>query len=259
MALFTDMLGREVDIPYPPKRIISVVPSQTELLYDLGLDEEVIGITKFCIHPDNWFRNKTRIGGTKNLNIDKILSLSPDLIIANKEENTQEQIEALAAYAPVWISNIGNLDEALEMIISVGAISSRTDAANLIAKNIKAGIENLKAASTAKRVAYLIWREPWMTAGGDTFISDIIERMGWVNVFKEQQRYPEITSQIMAESKPDTVLLSSEPYPFKEKHIAEVQVVLPKSEIKLVDGEMFSWYGSRLVKAVDYLQSLATG
>lgn len=256
MALFTDMLGRVIDIPSMPKRIVSVVPSQTELLYDLGLEEEVIGITKFCVHPETWFRNKTRIGGTKNLNIEKILSLQPDLIIANKEENTQEQIEALAPQAPVWVSDIANLNDALAMIAAVGAITGKPVKAQEIASNIKSGFGALHASAVAKRVAYLIWREPWMTVGGDTFISDIINRLGWTNVFGHRQRYPTTNLEEIAALKPNIVLLSSEPYPFKGKHIIELKAFLPEVDIQLVDGEMFSWYGSRLTKAASYLQSL---
>ncbi len=256
MQRFTDMTGRRVEFNFPPKRIVSVVPSQTELLYDLGLNAEVVGITKFCIHPEEWFRSKTRVGGTKQLNLDKIRELAPDLIIANKEENEKEQIEALAAEFPVWISDIQNLPQALQMIQVVGQITDRVAKANEIVDNIVAGFTNLKRAEQPKRVAYFIWYRPWMSVGSDTFIHHMIAMAGWQNVLADKTRYPEISLEELKAYNPDLVLLSSEPYPFKEKHIAEIKAVLPGADVQLVDGEMFSWYGSRMLKAPGYLAEL---
>ena len=253
---FTDMMGRVVEVNYPPKRIVSVVPSQTELLFDLGLEEEVVGITKFCVHPEEWFRTKTRIGGTKQLHLDKIRELQPDLIIANKEENTQEQIEALATEYPVWVSDIQTIDQGLVMIEWIGELTGKAEAAAKIITEIEKGFSQLQKASSANSVAYFIWYKPWMSVGGDTFISDMIERIGWKNVFGDRSRYPEISLEELKVANPELVLLSSEPFPFKEKHIAEIKEVLPEAEVRLVDGEMFSWYGSRMRLAPGYISSL---
>ncbi len=254
--VFTDMIGKEVTIGFPPMRIVSLVPSQTELLYDLGLNEEVVGITKFCVHPNDWFRTKKRIGGTKTLHLDIIRSLQPDLIIANKEENTKEQVEELAIEFPVWTSDIQTLEHALAMITQVGQIVGRSEQAQTLLKEIRHGFNHLARDAKPKRVAYFIWRNPWMSVGGDTFINDMIQKIGWINVFSDKQRYPEINLQDLKEKNVDTVLLSSEPYPFKDIHIAEIKAVLPKAEVMLVDGEMFSWYGSRMKKAIDYFKLL---
>lgn len=254
--IFTDMLGREIEVSFPPKRIISVVPSQTELLYDLGIGDEVIAITKFCVHPESWFRTKERVGGTKKLNIEKIRSLKPDLIIANKEENEQAQIEELAKEFPVWISDIQTLPQALQMMQVVGLITGTERNANELVEEIVAGFTKLHKAATPKRVAYFIWYNPWMTVGKDTFISNMIQTIGWQNVFADTTRYTEITLQDLKERNPDLVLLSSEPYPFKEKHVEEIKSVLPNTDVRLVDGEMFSWYGSRMKGAVAYMQDL---
>lgn len=254
--IISDMMGRDVAFNYPPKRIVSVVPSQTELLVDLGLNDEVVGITKFCIHPESWFRSKERIGGTKKLDIEKIKALQPDLIIANKEENEQEQIEELAQHFPVWISDIHNLPQALQMIQVVGQLTGTDGRANELVDEIVNGFTKLHTATTAKRVAYFIWYNPWMSVGHDTFISNVIHTIGWKNVLADKSRYPEITLEELKAYNPELVLLSSEPFPFKEKHIAEVKAALPDAEVKLVDGEMFSWYGSRLKEAVGYLQNL---
>ncbi|QEH42625.1 helical backbone metal receptor [Chitinophaga sp. XS-30] len=252
--LFTDQLGRSVEIPSPPRRIVSVVPSQTELLYDLGVS--VTGITKFCVHPESWFRSITRIGGTKQLNIEKIISLQPDLIIANKEENEKAQIEALAAKFPVWISDIQNLGDACNMILSLGNILQKTSEALSITSRIKEGFARLQPPSLAIPAAYFIWRNPWMIAGGDTFIHEMMHACGFRNVFEDMPRYPVISLAQLAASGCRLVLLSSEPYPFCEKHIAEVREYLPDADIRLVDGEMFSWYGSRLLHAPEYFREL---
>ena len=252
-----DATGREIkQMNYPPKRIISLVPSQTELLYDLGLDEEVVGITKFCVHPLEWFRGKKRVGGTKTVHIDIVKTLRPDLIIANKEENTKEQIDELAAIYPVITTDIRTILDALQMIRTIGFMVNRGEQAQLLVQRILEGFESLMKPTIPKRVAYFIWRNPWMSIGGDTFINDMIKRIGWVNVLSDKQRYPEMNLEDLKDKDVDIVLLSSEPYPFKEVHIAEIKQVLPNVEVMLVDGEMFSWYGSRMKQATDYFRLL---
>lgn len=257
---YKDQLGREVVIPFPPHRIISVVPSQTELLYDLGLDEEVVGITKFCVHPEEWFRKKQRIGGTKQLHLEEILALKPDLVIANKEENTAADIHYLMEQVPVWVSDIQTLDDALAMIAKVGEITGRHEQALQITNDISVRFSDLQKNTQQVeklRTAYFIWRDPWMVAGGDTFIHHLMmDYCGLENVFGASLRYPEVDTEKILSSDCQVILLSSEPYPFKEKHIAELAAIAPGARIMLVDGELFSWYGSRLRKAVGYLQEL---
>ena len=248
-------MGREITLNFPPKRIISVVPSQTELLFDLGLDQEIIGLTKFCIHPIEKFATRTKVGGTKKLNIDLIKDLKPDLIIGNKEENTQSDIEELAEHFPVWMSDIFTLNDALKTISQIGELVDREPEAAYLNHLISAGFNDLKALAAQnhidKRVAYLIWRKPYMAAGKNTFIDDILLTNGMTNVI-EAARYPEIGLSQLQMLNPQLVFLSSEPYPFSEKHIDEIQSAIPNAKVMLVDGEMFSWYGSRLVKAVQY-------
>jgi ABC-type Fe3+-hydroxamate transport system substrate-binding protein len=256
MRAVTDMMARKLSVPEKPKRIVSLVPSQTELLADLGLEDEVVGITKFCVHPEQWFRSKARVGGTKTVHIDRVAALKPDLILANKEENVREQIEALESIAPVWVSDIQTLNEAFRMIREVGELCGKQEKAAIIADTIRSGFVSLHSRVSALHpVAYGIWRDPWMWAGCDTFISDILQRIGWANVVADN-RYPLIPLNDLAGLKPATVLLSSEPYPFKESHIAEVKAVLPDADVLLVDGEMFSWYGSRLLHAPAYFATL---
>jgi ABC-type Fe3+-hydroxamate transport system substrate-binding protein len=253
---YIDMTGREVNIPFPPRRIISLVPSQTELLFDLGLDEEVVGITKFCVHPEEWFRNKKRVGGTKTVHLDIVRNLQPYLIIANKEENTREQVEELALQFPVWVSDITTIDHGLDMIRKIGIITGKEANADQLAKEIHEGFKDISSISKPLKVAYYIWKDPWMTVGGDTFISDVITRIGWKNVVAEKSRYPEVAPSELTGTGVALILLSSEPYPFKEKHIAKIQSLHPNAQIMLVDGEMFSWYGSRMKEAIPYLREL---
>ncbi|MGB0888555.1 MAG: ABC transporter substrate-binding protein, partial [Vicingaceae bacterium] len=240
-----------------PKRIISVVPSQTELLYDLGLDDEVVGITKFCIHPDNWFRNKNRIGGTKNLNLEKIAALKPDLIIANKEENTQSEIEALQKLYPVYTSDISNLEDSLQMITDIGKLTNTAEKSTKIVATINVEFEQLSKHNFTKRSAlYLIWKKPYMSINQTRFIHDMMQRCGLTNVIKMGLDYPEVSEKEMINLNPEFILLSSEPFPFKEKHIKEFQSICPNARVLLVDGEYFSWYGSRLLKAPNYFIGL---
>lgn len=249
-----DQMGKEVIIPFPPQRIISLVPSQTELLYDLGLEDRVVGITKFCVHPKAWQQSKAIVGGTKQFKFDVIDALKPDLIIGNKEENYKEGIDELSTKYPVWMSDIASIDQALDMILALGNITNERVKAISLSERIKEGFASFGYKKRRKTI-YLIWKVPYMAAGRGTFIDEIMDFSGFENVI-EAPRYPELTFDQIVNLAPEVILLSSEPYPFKEKHIEEFRTALPNSEIKLVDGEMFSWYGSRMLHAVDYLKAL---
>jgi ABC-type Fe3+-hydroxamate transport system substrate-binding protein len=256
MILVTDQLQQQVQLPFLPRKIISTVPSQTELLYSLGLEQAVTGITKFCIHPPHWKQTKTIIGGTKNLHIDKIKSLQPDLVIANKEENLQSEITALAEFCPVFVSDVTNLPSAIDMIAKTGQLTGTSDKATALINTIQEGFTNLSVLARNKRTAYLIWKNPYMTIGQDTFIHDMLSRCGLVNVFADQVRYPETSIEQLQSLNIELLLLSTEPYPFKQQHIEELQTLLPQTKIALADGEYFSWYGSRLVHAPVYFTQL---
>jgi ABC-type Fe3+-hydroxamate transport system substrate-binding protein len=252
-----DMMGRSIKYAFPPKRIISLVPSQTELLYDLGLNEELIAQTVFCIHPPEMHQNKPKIGGTKKFKMDLIRSLKPDLIIGNKEENEQQQIEELMLEFPVWMSDIKDLKDALLMIDQVGALVGKEEKAKEISTSLALDFEALLVQTELKKCLYLIWRAPWMAAGKDTFINDMLQRIGLNNVAKDLlERYPQLSNTQIIAMNPELILLSSEPYPFKEKHIKELKSLLPNAKILLVNGELFSWYGSRLLESVDYFKDL---
>ena len=235
-------------------RIVSLVPSITESLFDFGLTEmEVVGRTKFCIHPKTLITKVPVIGGTKNLNLDKIKALKPDLIIANKEENEKLQIEELGKYFEIWLTDIENLQDNQNFLTELGTLLNKQELALNFNEKINVIFDSSKELSP-KKVAYLIWKNPYMTVGSDTFIHEIIEKIGFTNLFKDSKRYPEISVNQMKEA--EYVFLSSEPFPFQQKHIDELQKELPDSKIMLVDGEAFSWYGTHLSRCGDYFKTL---
>ncbi|HAD13473.1 MAG TPA: cobalamin-binding protein [Saprospirales bacterium] len=257
LRIFTDQMQRVVELPvWPPKRIISLVPSQTEFLADLGLDNEVIGITKFCIHPKRWFQEKTRVGGTKTLNLSVIQALNPDLIIGNKEENDIQQIQALQTQFPVWMSDIIRFQDALQMMHQVGEITGRPMEAQSIMEDVENAFANLPVRIPKRKAAYLIWYKPYMAAGGTTYIDQMLEIAGFENVFQHLVRYPEVTEEQILAANPEVILLSSEPFPFAEKHIDALQHLCPAAKVLLVDGELFSWYGSRMLQVPGYFKRL---
>lgn len=263
MPVYTDQLGRTIDLPHAPRRIVSLVPSITELLYSLQLHEQVVGITKFCVHPESWFKQKTRVGGTKTVKFDIIHQLQPDLIIANKEENVKDQIDELARHYPVWVSDVNNMNDAFDMMRAIGTMTGTVlQTARLIhdIENSFLDLTSQKSTLTDQNkkpgTGYLIWRDPYMTVGGDTFINDMLNRAGFANIFEPMTRYPVITIEDLKTASCELLLLSSEPFPFKQKHIEELKPHLPNTRIELVDGELFSWYGSRLLQAPSYFTGL---
>lgn len=257
MPTITDQMGRQVLCPERPQRIISLVPSQTELLIDLGLGNRLVGRTKFCIHPAEQLANIAIIGGTKNFRLEQIDALAPDLIIGNKEENYEEGIAILAEKYPVLMSDIYTLPDALQMIQMVGAATGTEPQAADLVQKIEQEFSVLTKPAAPKRVLYLIWKNPYMAAGGNTFISDMISRMGWYNVLGDTERYPQLSDAQIQALQPDIILLSSEPYPFNlAKDAPDLERLYPLAKVLLVDGEMFSWYGSRLRFAQRYLASL---
>ena len=249
----TDHLGTEVDLPKSPQRIVSLVPSITELLHDLGLSGQVVGRTKFCIYPDKGFPIASIIGGTKNVHIDIVRDLNPDLVIANKEENVKDQVEAISKFTSTFTTVVKNRSDALKMILDIGNVCDKKDAAKDLIEKINL---DFKPTENSKiKIVYLIWQNPYMTIGGDTYISNFLEDFGFENVYKAQNRYPSVELSEIVELKPNAILLSSEPFPFEEKHLREISASTGINTV-LVDGSYCSWYGSRILPAQNYLRQL---
>lgn len=256
-----DQIGTEHKFTTLPKRIVSLVPSQTELLYDLGLEDNIVGITKFCIHPTHFKTTKALVGGTKTIKFGKIKALRPEIIICNKEENTKEIVEELTQICPVWVTDILTIEDNLQMIQDFGQLfNKRTEAQKWISKieNAKLEFEAFVSNKPIKKVAYFIWANPYMVAGNDTFINELLKLNHFQNIYESNEgRYPTIDlEKIYDEGDPDCILLSSEPFPFKEEHAFEIGRYTHHAKTIFVDGEMFSWYGSRLLKAFDYFRLL---
>ena len=239
------------------QRIISLVPSITLLLADLGLEKNIAGRTKFCIHPKEIVKAIPTVGGTKNIDIEKIKALQPDIIFAAKEENEKDQIMALQTLFKVIVFDVKNLNDNYKMIEKIGTLTNTEAAANDIIHQTKFNFSNLQKRTEPIPTLYLIWRKPYMCIGKDTFIHSMLEATGLKNMFSHQTRYPIISNlQTSYFANCKLVLLSSEPYPFTEKHIHELQQQLPHAKIVLADGEYFSWYGSKMINAPLYFKQL---
>lgn len=255
-----DQIGIEHTFETSPSRIISLVPSQTELLFDLGQEEKIAGITKFCVHPYHFRTTKKSVGGTKNVHFEKIRLLKPDLIIANKEENTKEIVEELRKICPVWVTDIITIDDNFKMISDFGQLlNCKTEAQKWNDKLAFAlsDFQNFVKDKPFKKVAYFIWKNPFMVAGSNTFIDELLKLNHLQNIYENKGRYSEIElKKIRIEGDPDLVFLSSEPYPFKEEDAIEIGRFTNHAKTVFVDGEMFSWYGSRLAKSFAYFKQL---
>ncbi|WP_103070826.1 ABC transporter substrate-binding protein [Aquimarina sediminis] len=258
--MYTDQMHRKISLSLPVRRVISLVPSQTELLVSLGLSNCIVGVTKFCVHPENIRSQKVIVGGTKKVNYEKIKKINPDIILCNKEENTKEIVEQLQNDYPVHVSDVSTISEALEMIRQYGEIFDKRDEAGALISKIlfeKKSFDDFVRNMPQKRVAYFIWKDPWMVAGKGTFVDYMLKENGFINVFGDKKRYPEISKEELKTIRGlDIVMLSSEPYPFSEKHIDEAKREITNTNVILVDGEYFSWYGSRLVGAFRYFRTL---
>jgi len=255
-----DQLNRIISIEKRPLRVVSLVPSQTELLHDLGLEDSIVGITKFCIHPFHYKSIKTIVGGTKQIKEDVIKELRPDIILCNKEENTKAIVQVCEQISTVHVSDIFSIQDTLNLVSQYGILFSRRTEASKIIDKIQFNLRDFKTFVKDKpilKVAYFIWRDPWMVAGSKTFINYLLILNNFSNIYDNLERYPEVDiNRIQQEGDPDLILLSSEPYPFKDKHAFEIGRVSHHSKTIFVDGEYFSWYGSRLIKAFNYFKKL---
>ena len=242
-------------------RIVSLCPSLTELVFDLGRGEELVGRTKFCVHPVGRVQRIESVGGTKNPKIARIVELAPDLVLMNEEENRREDADALAAAGlPLHVSFPRDVGETATMVRDIGSALGNAGEAERIAADIEGRAARVRESARGTqpvRYAYLIWRNPWMVAGGDTFVTAMLALPGGVNVFADHpERYPVVTPVDLAAADPDAVLLSSEPFPFKEKHAEELTSAtgLSRDRVHLVDGELLTWHGSRTPDGIDYAE-----
>ncbi|MCF6347173.1 MAG: helical backbone metal receptor [Flavobacteriaceae bacterium] len=260
---FKDQLNRNLYLDNNPQRIVSLVPSQTELLVDLGLEENIVGITKYCVHPTHLKGSKTIVGGTKKVNYKKIAALNPDIIICNKEENTEEIVSELEKHFSVYVSDIITFNDTFNMIADFGDIFNSKPIALQLINSIQSKLDDFNSfieQYSPKKVAYFIWPKPWMVAGGKNYINETLKLNKFENIFENApDRYLEVYIEYLVslnfDLKPELIILPSEPFHFKKEHVEKLKKFIDCQFI-FVDGEMFSWYGSRLLKALDYFKNL---
>ena len=262
MEVRTDALGAAHTKAKANARIVSLVPSITELLCDLGLQDQIVGRTGFCIHPRDTVRQIPKVGGTKNVDVEKLRKLSPTHVIVNIDENRRELVDEIKGFVEhIVVTHPTGPADNLGLYETMGFLFSRVNEAAALARGFRDALNRLHGVSdrSAMKVLYLIWRKPWMTISPDTYISRMLSLVNWVSYPQSsEQRYPSIDLKDYL-GVIDCVLLSSEPYAFREKHIEEVSLLFERqTPVVLVDGEMLSWYGSRAIAGLDYLGVLAS-
>ncbi|WP_111706717.1 ABC transporter substrate-binding protein [Lutibacter citreus] len=260
MKTIKDQIGREIVLKSIPKRIVSLVPSQTELLCDLALENEIVGITNFCVHPFHLKSTKPIVGGTKKVDYEKIKELKPDFILCNKEENSYEMLPELEKIAPTYFSDVNTINDSIDLILHLGSFLNRRTESDNLAHKIEYKLADFKQFimdKPSRRVAYFIWAEPWMVAGNDTYINEMLKLNKFENIYDHMSRYPKIViNNIRHDGDPEVLIFSSEPYKFEDKHAMEIGSFTNRSITVFADGEMFSWPGARMLLAFDYFKEL---
>jgi ABC-type Fe3+-hydroxamate transport system substrate-binding protein len=263
MPSYTDATGREVSLSARPCRIVSLVPSLTEALFAFGLAEEVAGVTRYCVEPAE-ARRRPKVGGTKNVDVARVAAMEPDLVLANVEENTRDDVEAMiAAGLRVFVTYPRTVAGAIAELQLLAEMTDATAAAEPIVSAAEWALERAEAANqrrTAVRTFCPIWRNPWMTIGPDTYIHDFLRACGAENVYGDApDRYPMVALTDVAARRPEAVLLPDEPYRFSRKHVPEVIETLGDVRTYLVDGKSLCWYGPRIGPALAEAQGLLRG
>ena len=240
-----DVLGNAFEFPESPRRVVSLVPSLTETLFDLGAGDDVAGITDFCIFPKDIER--PRVGGTKNPRVEDIRALAPDLVYVNLEENLERHAKAIEEFAPVFVTEPKTVDDVAALIASLGAIHHREDRATKLVTLL----ENERKRGPEFTFAVPIWKKPWMWCGGDTYVSNLVESIGGTNVLRDQTRYPSLELADVLELRPDVVFLPDEPYEFTRADAAEI--IGPRI-IGPFPGHLFTWHGTRTILGLRFLR-----
>ena len=260
---FTDAVGTRHAVA-PGARIVSLVPSITEMLCDFGLAPQLVGRTGFCIHPRALVASIAKVGGTKDVNLDKIRQLAPSHVIVNIDENTKPVADALATFVPhVVVTHPCAPRDNLALAHLLGGIFDVADTTATWCAQFEQEYVSLQAAAhgnpRSHTLLYCIWKDPWMTVSADTYIARMMAEIGWqVPLFDNPARYPAFTWTPELLARIDGVLLSSEPYRFTQAHVDELSQQIGKP-VALIDGEMMSWYGTRALAGLRYLQQVKDG
>ena len=256
-AYLIDAIGTRHVPAGPGARIACLVPSITELLCDLGLAPQLVARTGFCIHPEQAVRAIPKVGGTKDVDLERLRALAPTHVVVNIDENTKPVADALADFVPhVVVTHPNTPEDNLALYRLMGALFGCIHEANMLCNRLLAALAGARDAARdwpPQRVLYLIWKDPWMAVAPSTYISQTLATVGWHTVPQSPEpRYPEVQLPAGAREA-DLVLLSTEPYMFRQRHVAELRALLPDRQVGLIDGEMTSWYGSRAIHGLEYL------
>ncbi len=242
--ILRDILGREHSFDAPPRRVVSLVPSLTETLFDIGAGDAVIGITDFCTFPEDLDRR--RLGGTKNPDVAAIRALEPDLVYVNVEENLARHAKQIEEFAPVFATEPRTVGDVATLIATLGAIHRR---------DVAMWVDRLKPVLQRASFRFLcaIWKRPWMWCGGDTYVSNLIESVGGVNLLKHRERYPSMDLDCALALEPQVVFLPDEPYAFTADDAKEIEA----NVVGPFPGHLVTWHGTRTVKGLEFLSGLA--
>ena len=265
-TILVDASGVALAAGSSPQRIVSLIPSTTELLCDLGLADRLVGVTAYCVEPREVVRSKTRVGGEKDPDLERIRSLAPDLVVANVEENVQAHVETLREWGiRVWVTYPRAVADSLRMIRELGEVTGASAPATALLHQLEPLVARARAAAAARPsvpVFYAIWRSPYMTIGADTYLSDVLATCGAANVFGDRpERYPAVTLDEVAARRPSVILLPDEPFRFRRGHLKDFDPytdipAVRQGRLHLVDGKPFSWHGRRLADALRLLPPL---
>ena len=273
--MWADALGQEHDVASGTVRIASLVPSITELLFDLNLADRMVARTGFCIHPEPAVRAVEKVGGTKDVNLEKLHALAPTHVIVNIDENRREAVDQIRSFVPhVIVTHPCRPDDNFALYELLGGIFDRQAEAARLANDLRGALDALRSQRwPTRRVLYAIWQDPWMTVSRGTYISQMLALVNWTTwpddaleacvdgdcsrPNAQGERYPSFRWSDALVRELDAVLLSTEPYRFTEDHADALERQIGKP-VLLVDGEMLSWYGSRAVAGVRYLRELAS-
>ncbi len=269
MATFTDALQRPIHMTEPPKRVVSLVPSITEALFTFGADDSIVGVTQFCVEPADRVAGKEKVGGTKTLDVARVKQLEPDLIIANAEENRQEDVRQLiAAGLNVFVTFPRTVTHAIDMMRQLAMMTGTMDVAGAILQDAEEALTEVRTASERRkplRAFCPIWRNPWMTVGPNTYMHDLLASCGAANIFNHRhERYPRVELHEVARRDPEVIFLPDEPYHFVEKHIEEFRKyenvsAVQNGRIFLLEGKHLGWYGPRIAGSLRYVRDLLWG
>jgi len=253
-----DGRGHEIRLDRRPERIVSLVPSTTETLHHLGCEDRVVGVTRFCVHPQPWVRSLPLVGGTKDVDIQRVRALKPDLVLGNCEENTREIFAALEPEFPVYASFPKTVDQAIDDLGSIGRllqVEKQAEDWRVKIQEQQRELRSIRQRLEPFSYAYLIWRDPWMSVSNDTFIASMLAEAGGTNALgSRSHRFPTLTNSDLMECGADLFLLSSEPFPFRPRHREEIAALgISESRVRFVNGEFCSWHGVRMRSAMAYL------